>query len=615
MRRIWQILFALAIALFAANQLWAAGTDLMVRVTNDSVKVDTLFFTVILEGHNRDTILAPPYEARTTWVSPFNFSGSLNINWMDTTLSNGVDYISDLVLLKYATSQFNTFWDLMRSVYVESWDDNALPDRFCYVGIANANGYPPSNDTIQLLSWHAITLNNSGYFCIDSGNMDNDFHDWLFDDGVPFPVLPTHCWRIDGDTLKAFTVNRPVLDSLYDTLRVSEIATLIIPGQVRYDFADSTGLVGYDTLKATDAGDDAIVMSYYSPDISSSKITFTDSLNGVNGMARFVYTPGAVGTSQGTVYFIASDGLFADTEIVIIKVENANFAPSLTNISSPQIFTEDVRKTINLSATDADGDSVKFSFSPSLANASITATGKTTATFAFTPRETQSPDTIDQFIFMANDGYATDADTVKLIILEVNDPPVLNPIGAKSVAPNTTLTISISSSNPEGNNLITLTASALPTGAEFVDKGYGNGTFTWTPADSQLGVHYVTFRAYDGELVDTEKVSISVETSVKEIHSFQLPTEFSLSQNYPNPFNPSTTIEFALPTASHVNITVYNVLGQKVRTLVDEYLPAGYKSVVWNGDDGYGRQIASGIYFYMMTAKNYQSSKKLILLK
>ncbi|MFA5135413.1 MAG: FG-GAP-like repeat-containing protein [Patescibacteria group bacterium] len=89
-----------------------------------------------------------------------------------------------------------------------------------------------------------------------------------------------------------------------------------------------------------------------------------------------------------------------------------------------------------------------------------------------------------------------------------------------------------------------------------------------------------------------------------------LPTAFTLSQNYPNPFNPTTTISYALPEATHVELHVYNILGQKVTTLVDEYQTAGQHEISWAAD-----QHASGIYFYRIRAGDAVESKKMVLLK
>jgi hypothetical protein len=94
-----------------------------------------------------------------------------------------------------------------------------------------------------------------------------------------------------------------------------------------------------------------------------------------------------------------------------------------------------------------------------------------------------------------------------------------------------------------------------------------------------------------------------------------LPTEFELSQNTPNPFNPTTQIAFALPSASKVNLTIYNVLGQQVKTLVDDYMNAGYQSVTWDGTDDYGGAVASGVYFYRISAEQFSDTKKMLLLK
>lgn len=94
-----------------------------------------------------------------------------------------------------------------------------------------------------------------------------------------------------------------------------------------------------------------------------------------------------------------------------------------------------------------------------------------------------------------------------------------------------------------------------------------------------------------------------------------LPTEYALDQNYPNPFNPSTEIGMALPFDSDVELSVFNVLGQKVATLVDGHMPAGYHTVTWNGTGSDGSSVASGIYFYRITSEQFTTSKKMMLLK
>jgi flagellar hook assembly protein FlgD len=118
-------------------------------------------------------------------------------------------------------------------------------------------------------------------------------------------------------------------------------------------------------------------------------------------------------------------------------------------------------------------------------------------------------------------------------------------------------------------------------------------------------------------LADTLEVVMVVGEggAVIELESSTLPEEFTLSQNYPNPFNPTTTIDFSIPKSSHVRLEVFNVLGQSVRVLADEYLAAGFKRVQWDGTDSYGRPVASGIYLYRLTADQFGETRKMMLLK
>jgi flagellar hook assembly protein FlgD len=93
------------------------------------------------------------------------------------------------------------------------------------------------------------------------------------------------------------------------------------------------------------------------------------------------------------------------------------------------------------------------------------------------------------------------------------------------------------------------------------------------------------------------------------------PAVTQLQGNYPNPFNPETTISFSLKESQFVNIDIYNILGQRVKTLVANEMNKGTHSLIWNGTDNGGRNVASGIYFYKMQAGKYSSTKKMILMK
>jgi hypothetical protein len=104
-------------------------------------------------------------------------------------------------------------------------------------------------------------------------------------------------------------------------------------------------------------------------------------------------------------------------------------------------------------------------------------------------------------------------------------------------------------------------------------------------------------------------------TSVPSL-AVNVPEHFNLAQNYPNPFNTNTKIRFALPQKSHVQINVYNILGQKVVILVfKEELPPGSYEKIWNGKDNNGRQISSGLYVYRMQAGDFVDTKKMIVVR
>jgi hypothetical protein len=93
------------------------------------------------------------------------------------------------------------------------------------------------------------------------------------------------------------------------------------------------------------------------------------------------------------------------------------------------------------------------------------------------------------------------------------------------------------------------------------------------------------------------------------------PLTFSLDQNAPNPFNPDTRIRYSVPKSAQVHLVIYNLLGQKVRTLVDQVQTAGTYEVIWNGLNVQGQSVSSGIYLYRITAGDFQENKKMTLLK
>jgi len=104
--------------------------------------------------------------------------------------------------------------------------------------------------------------------------------------------------------------------------------------------------------------------------------------------------------------------------------------------------------------------------------------------------------------------------------------------------------------------------------------------------------------------------------SVLGLHDqFSIPTEFSLHQNYPNPFNPITTLRYDLPEQANVNIIIYDMLGRQVRTLINQTQDAGFKSVLWDATNDFGKPVSAGVYLYKIQAGEFVQTKKMVLLK
>tara|TARA_Y100000588_G_scaffold133236_1_gene146185 strand:- start:584 stop:1327 length:744 start_codon:yes stop_codon:yes gene_type:complete len=118
----------------------------------------------------------------------------------------------------------------------------------------------------------------------------------------------------------------------------------------------------------------------------------------------------------------------------------------------------------------------------------------------------------------------------------------------------------------------------------------------------QLGSSHFTINIIYNELIINEQENL-------------IPIQYALHQNYPNPFNPITTISYDLPEHSYVTIIIYDMMGREITRLVDQNQNSGFKSVLWNATDKYGREVSAGLYLYKIQTGEYIDTKKMILLK
>ncbi|NIV92987.1 T9SS type A sorting domain-containing protein [candidate division KSB1 bacterium] len=119
------------------------------------------------------------------------------------------------------------------------------------------------------------------------------------------------------------------------------------------------------------------------------------------------------------------------------------------------------------------------------------------------------------------------------------------------------------------------------------------------------------FNNNEGEL--SEEVSLVITSVEGDVPS--VPEEFALHQNYPNPFNPATNIAYDVPKSTDVTLKIYNMMGQEVKTLVDENQPAGQYTVQWDATNNFGTKVSSGLYVYVIKAGDFVKSNRMTLLK
>ena len=180
----------------------------------------------------------------------------------------------------------------------------------------------------------------------------------------------------------------------------------------------------------------------------------------------------------------------------------------------------------------------------------------------------------------------------------------------KSVATNQNVNYSgkLSGTDADGDDLVFAIVIASLNGTVALSDT-SSGDFIYSPNQDFFGADSFSFSVSDNSLLDTGKVSITVNQLTVEDPSF-LPDMIYLAQNYPNPFNPSTVIEFALPEKGEVSLVVYDLLGNIVAVLQEGSLDAGNHSITWNGTNS-----SAGIYVYRLQVGGVTETKKMILLK
>jgi len=194
---------------------------------------------------------------------------------------------------------------------------------------------------------------------------------------------------------------------------------------------------------------------------------------------------------------------------------------------------------------------------------------------------------------------------------------VVSPNGGESFAPGDTIEIEWTAEDNRQVDSVSVYFSANA-GSDFllIASGEANDlSFSWIAPEISSDSCLVRIVAFDPGMLTGEDVSDGFFTIRAATGVDDLPIAFSLSQNYPNPFNPATTIEYTTAKTCPVEIAVFDASGRKIRTLVSGVESHGVHKAVWNGKNERGVSVASGIYFYRLTAGDFKQIKKMILLR
>ena len=175
-------------------------------------------------------------------------------------------------------------------------------------------------------------------------------------------------------------------------------------------------------------------------------------------------------------------------------------------------------------------------------------------------------------------------------------PTVLNSIGTYTSGERITFKICLKNNNEMWTSIKSFNGSFDPS------NNLDNIRGAVTVANATSGQGFIVWT------VDIDQLTGLNDNEIKM-------NDFSLTQNYPNPFNPSTTINYSVPGASNVNITVYDINGQVVKNLLSEFMNSGSYSINWDSKNDLGLKVSSGTYFYQVQIGNFVQTKKMILLK
>jgi len=355
------------------------------------------------------------------------------------------------------------------------------------------------------------------------------------------------------------------------------------------------------------------------------------------GDTALTYSPDENFFGFDTVTYRVFSSEAADTGLVFITINAVDDIPIASN--DTVTVSEDTDYSGTLMASDGDGDALTFSIIDSTVNGTLTLSDPATGTFIYSPAENFNGS--DSLTFSVSDGMLSDTGKVSITVATVNDAPssfALNEQDSIYITMDNFSSDSITFTwneavDIDGDELLyDFTASLIVNGQVKAEYSSSSLTIREMKIDHQ-SVFDEIFAAqamlggieWDVSVTDgidevtsgngALTLGVNASAAVLSINGELLPEVFALHQNYPNPFNPVTTLRYDLPENGHVNITIYDMLGRQVKTLINQTQDAGYRSVIWDATNDYGKPVSAGIYLYQIQAGEYMQTKKMVLLK
>jgi hypothetical protein len=376
-----------------------------------------------------------------------------------------------------------------------------------------------------------------------------------------------------------------------------------------------------EAINADSADNDAITYS----SVSDTNAVTVSVLS-----ATLTLTPNANWHGVANIKAYASDGTSKDSTTFKLTVTPVN------DIAAVDDITIDEDKSTEVTLTTTFNGTSTFT---AVSDSNSVTTSITSSTLTLTPNANWNGEAQITAYTSMDDGSAKDSTSFKLTVTPVQDAPTafdwvsstldtIN-ITQSNLADTYTLRWGASTDAADGdsiNYLIYAKIGLYPT--EEVEE--------ITDTTFQLIYEEILENVFEGRPVNGATVSLNVKATdgvdtvdvtgdnrVIYVNRYEylstegegVPVEFALHENYPNPFNPTTTLRFDLPEVSNLTLTIYNMLGQKVRTFNYQNTSAGYHSVTWDATNDYGDPVGAGVYLYQLQTKDFVKTRKMVLLK